>query len=224
MSRTIFIGDVHGCAQELNELLTLLQVDVTQDRVYLTGDAFTKGPDPLRVWRMICDLDAQMVLGNHDVALQEGLKKRIKGKEKKLKPASKRTLDDLMPVVNELMPWLDALPLYIHSEGFLLVHAGINPEKGLEGTSRDEFLTIRAWPPKKGIGGARWHRVYEPISPLLIFGHDAPGGLVMKKKGDCPYLLGLDTGCVYGRMLSAYVLEENQIVQVESQQPKQFET
>ena len=223
MSRRIFIGDVHGCAQELRDLVTLLQINARNDRIFLTGDAFTKGPDPLGVWHIIRELEAQMVLGNHDVSLYEGLNIRAKGKEKKIKPAYKKTLDAVMPVAKELMAWIDALPLYIQTESFLLVHAGINPERGLEGTSRDEFLTIRAWPPKKGIGGKRWYRKYKPIAPLLVFGHDAPGGLVMKKKDGDLYLLGLDTGCVYGRKLSAYVLEERQLVQVNSQQPKQFE-
>ena len=42
---------------------------------------------------------------------------------------------------------------------------------------------------------------------------------VVKERDGRPYLLGLDTGCVYGNQLSAYVLEEARLVQVPSQQP-----
>jgi len=56
----------------------------------------------------------------------------------------------------------------------------------------------------------------------LVFGHDAPGGLVLKKRRGKPYLVGLDSGCVYGNALSAYILEEARIVQTASRQPKLF--
>ena len=36
--------------------------------------------------------------------------------------------------------------------------------------------------------------------------------------GDKPYLLGLDSGCVYGNQLSAYILEEARLVRVPSRQ------
>ena len=58
----------------------------------------------------------------------------------------------------------------------------------------------------------------------IVFGHDAPGGLVRvyregesEAAGDQPCLLGLDTGCVYGGRLSAWLLEERRLVQVDSE-------
>ena len=222
MGRTIFIGDVHGCSEEFQELLDVLNCTPHMDSIYLTGDAFTKGPDPLGVWNLIQDVGAKMVMGNHDVALLDRLKTRMNGKEKKLKPAYKKTLDAVMPVVSDLMAWIESLPLYIETEAFLLVHAGIHPIKELQGTSQDEFLTIRTWPPHKGIEGPRWHDVYQPIRPLLVFGHDAPKGVVIKQRKDKPYLVGLDSGCVYGRALSAFIADEARIVQVTSRQEKQF--
>jgi len=223
LGRTIFIGDVHGCAEELHELLDAVAFVMGEDRLFLTGDAFTKGLDPLAVWKLILDTGAEMVMGNHDSALLDKFEIRLQGAEKEMKPDHKRILDALMPVVNELIPWLKDLSLYIEEERFLLVHAGINPQKELAGTAKDEFIAIRTWPPIKGIEGPRWHDVYEPIRPLLIFGHDAPQGLLIKrtKKGR-PYLVGLDSGCVYGRQLSAYIHEEDRVVQVESRQGRRY--
>ena len=37
----------------------------------LTGDAFTKGPDPFGVWKLMLENGAEMVLGNHDAELIE---------------------------------------------------------------------------------------------------------------------------------------------------------
>jgi hypothetical protein len=223
VKRQIFIGDLHGCAEEFRDLLEVLRFCANTDQLYLTGDAFTKGPDPLGIWQLILECNARMVLGNHDAALLSLLKERMDGREKDLKPEHKRTLDALMPVVKNLMSWLERLPLYLSNDPFLLVHAGIHPEKGLAGTSRDEFLAIRTWPPEKGVEGPRWHQAYTPVQHrLLVFGHDAPGGLVLKQQAGVPYLVGLDTGCVYGNKLSAYILNDHRIVQVASRQQRQF--
>ena len=100
----------------------------------------------------------------------------------------------------------------------MFVHAGVNPEKGFAQTSREEFLAIRTWPPIGGTIGPRWHDHYLPDDEeCLIFGHDAPGGLVVRRKhgGAPPFLIGLDTGCVYGGRLSAWIQEEDVILDVE---------
>ena len=218
--RTLFVGDVHGCAAELNELLIKAEFSLGMDRLLLTGDAFARGPDPLGVLQLICQHRAEMVLGNHDARLlQQFTSLRDKGHPGRTNSDQRYALKALEPVYKELRTWLKKTPLYILDETFLLVHAGINPERGLDETSFEEFITIRSWPPVKGrIDGPRWHDYYQKQYPLLVFGHDAPGGLVVKEQNGDPYLLGLDSGCVYGSALSAYILEEQHLLQVKSQQ------
>ena len=217
--RTIFVGDVHGCAAEFAALLAKINCDRAKDRLLLTGDAFSRGPDPLAVWQLIRETGAAMVLGNHDAGLLKQLTALEVGRKPEVRfPDQDYTLAQLQPVHEEILAWLRQCPLYIAEDAFLLVHAGIHPEKGLQGTRRNQFLTIRTWPPTDDLASPRWHDFYEPTHPLLVFGHDAPGGLVVKKRGRRPYLLGLDSGCIYGGQLSGYVLEEARLVQVESQQ------
>ncbi|MCZ6635841.1 MAG: metallophosphoesterase [bacterium] len=219
--RTIFIGDIHGCADELDRLLKKIAFQSERDRLFLTGDAFTKGPAPRAVWDQIQDTNAHMVMGNHDAELLV----KLLSPPHSLKLDHQRILDALAPIADKLIPWLQNLPLYIKKETFLLVHAGIHPEKGLEGTSRDQFLAIRTWPPQSDIEGQRWHDVYRPNHTLIVFGHDAPGDLVIKRReDDTPYLIGLDSGCVYGNQLTAYILEEDRIEQVQSTQPRAFKS
>ena len=223
--RTLFIGDIHGCAREFEQLLSDLEFQRDTDLLYLTGDAFSRGPDPSAVWELIHDTGARMVLGNHDYRLADRLRRHLSGaavptqSRDTLKTLGK-TLEALAPCADALIPWLESLPLWIDDPEFLLVHAGINPEKGFHGTNADEFLVIRTWPPADGIVGPRWHDAYEPSGKLIIFGHDAPGGLVIKRRDDgSPYVIGLDSGCIYGGQLSGYVLEEDRLVQVESSHP-----
>tara|TARA_Y100000588_G_scaffold394498_1_gene515293 strand:- start:7353 stop:8003 length:651 start_codon:yes stop_codon:yes gene_type:complete len=214
--RTIFVGDIHGCAEEFQEILSTSGYRKGTDRLLLTGDAFSKGPDPFGIWRLILETGAQMVVGNHDAELVEliaGTREPDEGQA--------TTLAQIDEVKEELSLWLEVQSLYIREMDFILVHAGIHPEKGLDRTRREEFLAIRTWPPTDGIEGPRWHDHFEPIDgKVVVFGHDAPGGLVHKKrpKSDTTYLVGLDTGCVYGGALTAYILEQDDFVQVESKQ------
>ena len=216
--RTIFVGDVHGCARQLVYLLKRVHHRPGKDRLLLTGDAFSRGPDPLEVWRLIQEQEADMVLGNHDARLLKQLERLGRGKDPRFRrPEQRQTLEALFPAIAQLLPWLRLRPLVLESADYILVHAGVHPQRGLAGTSRDEFLKIRFWPPDGSAGQQRWHDFYAPTDRLLVFGHDALGGLVRKRRADgMTYLLGLDSGCVYGNQLSAYILEEDTLVQVEN--------
>jgi len=221
--RTIFIGDIHGCAAEFEAILDAVVFRAGRDRLLLTGDAFTRGPDPLRVWELIGETRADMVLGNHDDRQLRQLRESTGGGEPRFKHDQRLTFDKLERVSSQLLAWLEERPLFIEEEEFILLHAGVHPEKGLAGTTRDEFLTIRTWPPADGIDGPRWHDVIAPIvGRTLVFGHDAPGGLVVRRIEEhlAPWLLGLDSGCIYGGALSAWIMEEQRLVQIDSQQPE----
>ena len=220
--RHIFIGDIHGCASELDALIRMIRYQKGTDRLYMTGDLFTKGPNPLEVWKTVGSTGANVVLGNHDAELMVRMQARQQGAdESDLDPSHIHTLDQLKPVADGILLWLEFLPLSIREPEFTLVHAGVNPERGLERTRRQEFLAIRTWPPVDGIEGPRWHDHYTPPdSRPLIFGHDAPGGLVVKREDDNhpPYAVGLDTGCVYGGKLTAWLLEDDVFFEVDAQQ------
>ena len=225
--RTIFVGDVHGCCNELDALLAKISYTPDRDRLLLTGDAFTRGPDPVGVWQRIRGSDAEMVMGNHEDALLSQLRAVTAGLNPK--PAYRdrhKTLSLLASQGEDLITWLAALPLYVEETKFLLVHAGIDPERGLAGTSRDQFLTIRTWPPQTGITGPRWHEHLDERHCVserpIVFGHDAPQGLLLKRFPETPNdarpdLIALDSGCVFGIALSAYILEDDRIVQVKAE-------
>jgi len=67
--RIIFVGDVHGCFDELQELLEIAQRDPARDTVVLLGDMVRKGPKSVEVVRWARENGALAVRGNHDDAV-----------------------------------------------------------------------------------------------------------------------------------------------------------
>src|SRR5260370_29507515 len=66
MGRTIIIGDIHGCFDELSDLLRAAELQ-TDDRVIAVGDLVTKGPKDREVLdRFIDDDRFSSVIGHHD--------------------------------------------------------------------------------------------------------------------------------------------------------------
>lgn len=202
MSRTLLIGDVHGCAAELQTLVA----SVEPSHVVLVGDLFTKGPDPAGVWQAIRAWKAEAVLGNQDVRLLNA------GKDASPRPALKACIASLDRWDTAWRSWLEQRPLFLDIAGFTVVHAGIHPSGDLAKTTRDMALNMRSYPMSEP-NAARWHEQYTG-DRRVVFGHDARRGLVRHLRGRQTWVLGLDTGCVYGGSLTGYVVEEDRLVQV----------
>jgi bis(5'-nucleosyl)-tetraphosphatase (symmetrical) len=215
--RTIFIGDIHGCAAEFRELLLLLEFTPASDRLYLTGDGFARGPDPGGVLDLIIETGARSVLGNHDWKLVRCIENRENGAH----PCEKFTASQTVCVERmwhrraQFKLYLESLPISIISKDWMLTHAGVHPEKNSFGTDRRTAMLIRTYPNYDSPDDPHWYDLYKG-KKLVIFGHDARGGLVRRERGGRPVCIGLDTGCVYGGRLSAFILEEDRIVQVQS--------
>ncbi|MDQ2645633.1 MAG: metallophosphoesterase, partial [Myxococcota bacterium] len=75
---TILIGDVHGCAAELSELLERLGPR-QGDQVVFVGDLVARGPDSPGVLRLIRELGGRAVRGNHEERLLAARAARRKG-------------------------------------------------------------------------------------------------------------------------------------------------
>ncbi len=82
--RIYAIGDVHGCLEEMNALLDLIQDDLTSNpikkhRIIFVGDFVDRGPDCKGVVERLIQLTAEnknitCLFGNHDEKLLHALK------------------------------------------------------------------------------------------------------------------------------------------------------
>lgn len=196
MSRTLVVGDVHGCADELAALLD----HASPDRVVSVGDLFTRGPDPVGVWDLVRGSDA--VLGNHD--------------EKVLAPEPGGHAAAVADALDRADPrwraWVAGLPLFLEVGRFTVVHAGLHPSGSLDHTTRRMALTMRRWP-DEAPDRPFWWQVYAGDRAVL-FGHDAARGHHMVDWGEDRWLVALDSGCVYGGALTGFCVEEERVYAV----------
>ncbi len=205
--RTIIVGDVHGC---LDELLALLARAgrAPGDRVVLVGDLCAKGPDSAGVVRWARESAADAVLGNHDAHVLRALHGEHVGR-------THRAVAETLGAAD--VAWLEARPLWLRLDGaaeqpYVVVHGGLVPGIPLEQQTRDHLLNLRSitaeGEPTKRIDGAPWASLWRGPEHVA-FGHDAVRGLQRH-----PFATGLDTGCVYGRELTALVLPSSELVSV----------
>lgn len=210
MERTVVIGDIHGCHRELMELLD----DVgpgRQDRIICVGDVITKGPgnrDVLEFLRRTPGCES--LLGNHEHMLlkyQQGLPVALKREHF-------QTIEELGGDFDSYMQWIMTWPHYIELEDYLIVHAGIRPDRPLVQQSVDDLTELRCLdgPNPGSRHGTPWFERHDD-SRTVVFGHwvfDTP--LLLKNA------IGLDTGCVYGGWLTAVVLPERRLVSVRARE------
>src|SRR5207302_2283481 len=109
MPRTIVIGDIHGCADELDDLLGLLNL-TPDERVVAVGDLIVKGPKNREVLDLfISDERFSSVIGNHDRKLRQ----RWRGEPVRLSKEQRETFDQLKPHQQTYSQYLRSLPYMI---------------------------------------------------------------------------------------------------------------
>ncbi len=208
MPRTIVIGDIHGCFDELVSLLESVRLDAS-DRVVAVGDLTVKGNKSREVLDLfISDARFSSVLGNHDLALV----RFWRGETITLKQAQKRTYDQLQPEVSRYCEYLDSLPFMINLGSHVVVHAGVRPGIALAEQSREDLTELRTLgPDRTRREGVPWYEVYDQ-EKVVLFGH-WPASEPRRGRS----ALGLDTGCVYGGRLTAYLIETGDLISVVAQ-------
>lgn len=204
-ARTIVVGDLHGCYLELLSLLERVGFG-QEDRLVCVGDLIVKGELNREVLELfIEDARFSSVLGNHDRAVL----RHWRGEAVTLKPSQAKCRAELEPGRERYAAFLSSLPLMIDLGTHLVVHAGLRPGVALEEQAVEDLTELRTLgPDRTNREGVPWYEVYDGAKTVL-FGH---WPAAEPRRG--PRARGLDTGCVYGYQLTAYVVEADEYVSV----------
>ncbi|MGV3614509.1 MAG: AAA family ATPase [Fimbriimonas sp.] len=222
------VGDVHGCLDELRELLAKLGYTVTDDlqvtppegrTLIFVGDLVDRGPNSPGVLRlamgMVAAGTAICVPGNHDVKLL----RHLRGQRVSLTHGLKETVEQLeaeSPEFREAVKiFLDKLVSHYVLDGGQLVvaHAGIKAEMQGRASGRvrefclygdttgeiDEFGLPVRYP---------WATEYRGRA-MVVYGHTP-----IPQPEWLNGTINIDTGCVFGGRLTALRYPERELVSV----------
>ena len=215
--RRLFVGDIHGCADELAELLQVFGFVSSStptshpDALFSVGDVMGKGPKPRQALEILKQCNARVVLGNHDAFCLAAA-----STPESERSNSQQLYLESLGVDGERAAWLQEIaswPLYIELPDIILVHAGLEPGVAeLSQMRRKILFSIRTWDGKgddlKSESNPPWFECVNP-NKTVVFGHWAKRGLL-----DLPRFKGLDTGWVYGKNLTGWCPEEDRFYQV----------
>lgn len=213
-----------------------ISTESQDDLCIFVGDLVNKGPDSFGCVRLLKAIGAVGVLGNHDnklVSLRKN--KLVGGEESSLYTLARDCPHDVfeylesLPHIIYFPKWsvivvhggLDpTLPLSSQSIDSVtrmrrLALKSEVKEEPIQLGSSEHFFAI-----EKTKIGKKWFKVWNKVmkgslkeevkcgehffrNSLVVYGHDAKTSLVVEK-----YTIGLDSGCVYGKKLTALSVPE----------------
>jgi serine/threonine protein phosphatase 1 len=213
------IGDIHGCFAEVSRLVETLPLTSGDCLVFL-GDYIDRGPASREVVSYLLSLERSrpeiefaFLKGNHedmfssylglggqhgDMFLANGGKATLASYQIDLgNLTAKEVLSAIPP---DHLNFFRGLRSYYLMQPYLCVHAGINPQKTLSAQNEEELLWIR---------NTFIYRSHA-LPYTVLFGH-TPQPTVFY---DLPFKVGLDTGVVYGNMLTCLEVDEKVLFQI----------
>jgi diadenosine tetraphosphatase ApaH/serine/threonine PP2A family protein phosphatase len=218
--KTIYaIGDIHGCAELLEQLIAKIDADaggLEAAQLVFLGDYVDRGPDSKGVIDQLIGLrqrqpDAVFLKGNHEALLldflndPEGMAHWLDwGGEETLvsyglSDILRRSGENLAAEFAEALPpehlsFLKALTLKHRAGDYVFVHAGLRPGISLDEQSEEDLLWIRK----------RFHNTPRDQRPSFTVVH---GHQPVKKPLDKGWRIDVDTGACWSGKLTAVVLE-----------------
>jgi serine/threonine protein phosphatase 1 len=204
-SRRFVIGDIHGCIRTFRYLVKDILNLEPADTLFLLGDVIDRGPESKAVLDYIMELSARSIvrpiLGNHEYmmlgALEDEdlfLRWHKNGCEQTLLSfgVDQSRINDrssLLDIAPEYFAFLRKWPLYEETQGFFLVHAGLDPLSNHPLSDIRSLLWTRDENPPQDIIQGR--RLIHGHTPLTL------SSINQRVLDPNATVLNLDGGCVY---------------------------
>lgn len=202
------IGDIHGSYRKLSKLLDRLPYEPGKDRLVFLGDYINRGKETAQVLRLLCELKKQdpriiFLIGNHEYVLLEGHRRADQGLRPYLRLMGIETtmssynsghnlnLETLDFMPTKHLQFLKELLPYWENDNYIFVHAGIDPARPLAQNEISSLCEARD----------SFFADHHDFGKKVIFGH-TPFSLPLVT----PTKIGIDTGAVYGNLLTAIEL------------------
>lgn len=223
------IGDVHGCFDELCELLTNMGYAVDAEnfsavhpegrRAVFLGDLCDRGPHNVKVLRLVMNMvgggNARCVVGNHDFKLLRHLKGAKVAPTHGL-DATLAELDAESPEFREeVRRFLDSLLSHYVFDGRRLVVAHAGLKEKLQGRSSARVRAFCMFGETTGETDEyglpvrlKWAEEYRGKA-FVVYGHTPTPEVQQLNNTVC-----IDTGCVFGGALTGWRWPEREAVRV----------
>lgn len=196
---TVTIGDIHGCLEELLQLMEKVQERTQPDKFVFLGDYIDRGPDSKGVVDYLMTLEPEKCVflrGNHEDMmltgdsgwLMNGGLQTLQSYELEL------SYNYLQNMPANHIDWFKATKLYFKDDKRTYVHAGIDRDIPLDKQSKFVLTWIRE----------QFLNNNSDKGGYVVHGH-TPRFQVELKNNRC----NLDTACVFGGKLTAGVFADN---------------
>ena len=233
------IGDIHGCYDELIELLEKLGYEEQQKDMFVhpkgrqlafVGDAADRGPRSMDVWSLLLALhDAQPSLiyspGNHCNKFY----RYLKGNKVQVTHGLETTVAEFQQYSKEqqetfrkkFISFYEGLPYYqkLDDGKLIIAHAGIR-EDMIDQPLRKEIIVFTLYGDISGENHSDgrpirgdWAKHYKGDA-FIVYGHTP-----VKEARFMNATVNIDTGCVFGGKLTALRYPEMETITVPSKQP-----
>jgi serine/threonine protein phosphatase 1 len=206
--QTLIIGDIHGCADELDALLDAAGPGA-DDTIIALGDLLDKGPYPGRVYDFFRQTpNAHSIRGNHEMYhIQANSGKRNVSVPQML---TRWKLDDRY---RDALAFMKGLPLYMELDDALLVHGYYEPGRPLQKQRKKVLLGLdsgKAYLKKKY--DRPWFDLYDGTKPVIV-GHKDYTNMQqpLLREGQ---VYAIDTRCVFGGALTGLLLPSWRMIHI----------
>ena len=206
IEKTYVIGDVHGCLFTLQKLIAQLPADAN---IVFVGDLVDKGRFSKEVVEYVINGKFQCILGNHEALMLEYIEDALIHKKANEYSTVKylggyttiESYKDNPSILKRHLEWMKTLPQYIEIDKYFITHGFALPYYQRKNATSSYRALMSNRPSDIEEWGYDWEDGYTEYDVVNIFGHEIVDSIDTSKN-----YIGIDTGCVHGRRLTALEL------------------